>query len=249
MTFQRFVFKTHKWLAVGVGLFTFFWFLTGIVMILPLLRDTQPPSVAQQGEAPARDSHPYRQVAVSVPQAIAAAEAAAGHPLPVTSVSFRALPGRLAYEIGTNGAGVFLINSVDGARVVITPELAGQIAADALQQTAAWRTPVLLREHTSEYKHPSLPAYRLEADDAQHTVYYISAQTGEVLQGSTRLGRLRGMLVGIHTFGFLRPQMDNRAANLTLAGFAAAGLLMSVFGMWILGLQLLNWLRAHRRVV
>src|SRR5712692_838396 len=152
MTFQRFVFKTHKWLAVGLGLFTFFWFLSGIVMVLPLLRDTQSRGVAQQGEAPARDSQPYRQVAVSVPQAIAAAEAAADRPLSVNSVSFRALPGRLAYQIETDGAGVFLINSVDGARIVITPELAGQIAAHALRQTAAWRAPVLLREHTSEYK-------------------------------------------------------------------------------------------------
>lgn len=249
MTFQRFVFKTHKWLAVGVGLFTFFWFLSGIVMVLPLQRETQPPGVAQQGQAPARDSHPYRQVAVSVPQAIAAAEAAAGRPLSVTSVSFRALPGRLVYQIETNGAGVFLMDTAEVARIVITPELAAQIAAAALGHPAAWPAPVLLREHTSEYMHPSLPAYRLEADDAQHTVYYISAQTGEVLQGSTRLGRLRGILVGMHTFGFLRPEMDNRAISLTLIGFALTGLLLSVSGMWILGLQLLNWLRAHRRVV
>src|SRR5712692_1931935 len=160
MTFQRFVFKTHKWLAVGLGLFTFFWFLSGILMVLPLPRDSQSPVAPPHAEASPRDSQPYRQVAVSVPQAIAAAEAAAGHPLSVTSVSFGALPGKLAYQIGTN-SGVFLINSVDGNRIVITPELAGQIAVGALGRTAVWRTPVLLREHTSEYKYSALPAYRL----------------------------------------------------------------------------------------
>lgn len=249
MNFQRFVFKSHKWLAVGLGLFTFFWFLSGIVMVLPGLQGTPPSGSRPKAETPRRDAYPFRHITVSVPQAIAAAETAAGQPLSVASVSFRALLGRLAYQIETNGAGVFLIDTADASRIVITPELATQIAAAAFGPPAAWRAPVLLREHTNDYKYGPLPTYRLEADDAQRTVYYIRVETGEVLQGSTRFGRLRGLLVNTHTFGFLRPELDNRAASLTLIGFALAGLLLSVFGVWILYLQLLNWLRARRGVV
>jgi len=36
MNWSRFIFKTHKWLAVTAGLLTLIWFVSGVVMVLPV---------------------------------------------------------------------------------------------------------------------------------------------------------------------------------------------------------------------
>jgi hypothetical protein len=250
MTLQRFVFKTHKWLAAGVGLFTFTWFLSGIVMSLPGLQ--RPKAELGQASPPRAvattrpDAQPFRQIAVSIPQAIAAAEAAAGRRLRIEHVGIKALPGRLVYAIEAEGPETFLIDTGSGARVVIDEAFAEEIAQRVIGHRAAWEPATLLREHTSEYKYGPLPVYRLAARDAQRSIEFVSVADGDTT-GSTRWGRWRTAITQLHTFGFLLPRYSGAAASLGLVLFGAVGLSMTAFGLWILWLQFLAWLRARRR--
>jgi uncharacterized membrane protein len=247
MNFQRIVLKTHKWLAVGAGFFTFLWFLSGIVMVMPQTRSAPRAAVAGMAPAQAGDSQPFRQIKVGVPQAIIAAEINAGQSLGIEHVVLRTLAGRLIYEIGTAGAGTFLIDAMDATRVVVNQALARRIATVANGESLEWPSIALLREHTRDYKSGLLPVYRLAANDARATLCFVNADTGEVAAASTRLGRLRTMIVQMHMFGFLLPEMTTSSAAKTMVIFGAVGLLMSVFGGGILVLQLRNWLAARRR--
>lgn len=247
MTLQRFVFKTHKWLAVGVGLFTFLWFLSGIVMVAPQMRSAERTAGSAAVRKPQGDSAPFRQIAVSVPQAIAAAEKATGVPLPIERVALRTIAGKLIYEIGTSGAGTFLIDAMDATRLAVNEDLARQIATRAQKGPIEWSSIALVREHTSEYKYGPLPVYRLAANNPGATLYFINADTAEVAAASTRLGRLRMMIMQMHTFGFLQPELTAPTVTKALVFSGAVGLLMTLFGAGILVLQFRNWLVARRR--
>jgi hypothetical protein len=246
VTLSRFVYKSHKWLSVAVGLFTVLWFLSGIVMVLPS-------SVFQRGENSPPPAAPrsaagmsFRDVQISVPVAIAAAERSAGHPLEIISVTFRRLLGRLVYVLVDGDASTHLVDASSGALVEITEGSARKIAAAALDGQTGLQAVSLLQRHDWNYKSGPLPAYRVVVNDPVKSILYISAETGEV-QFTSRLGRLRAFIVDTHTFGFLQPYVTDRWTQWLLVLFAGVGFLLSLFGGWILWLQLDNWWRLRRR--
>lgn len=240
MTLNRLVYKTHKWLAVGVGLFTLLWFASGIVMVLPRnLIGSAGPERAGSGAPP-----DYKGVSISVPQAISAAEAAAGGSVVTTDVNLRRIEGRLYYQISTAKSGSHLIDAVSGARLEITEEYAKQMAVRLIGGRGTVEESGLVRKVGAEYRFGPVPVYRFAFGDAARTAVYVSPVTGEVLT-SNRTGRLSGFIAGTHTFEFFRPLMGQRWIKLGLVFFSFVGLVMSVFGTWILWIQFQNW-RARR---
>jgi hypothetical protein len=240
MTLNRFIYKTHKWLAVGVGLLTLVWFASGIVMVLPknLLGGARTAPMA----APAVPD--FRAMAVSVPQAIAAAEAAAGANMVITDVELRSIEGRHYFLISTAKAGQHLIDAVSGARLDITEEYAKQMALRLVGEGAAIQESETLRKYSRAYSYGPLPAFRFAFADDASTVVFVSPKTGEIISSDSK-GRLRGFIAGMHTFDFLEPALDSRGRRSVLVVFSFVGLVMSVFGTWILWIQFQNW-RARR---
>lgn len=241
MNLSKVVFKTHKWLAVGVGVLTFIWFVSGIVLLLPpYVFGTAPvlkTKVTPNGPA-------YKEVVVTAPQAIAAVEEAVGQPLEATGVGFRRVGGKLCYEITTAKNGTHLVDVLDGKRVEITEDVARQMVLAVDRPFNSMPLSVsTVHEYDADYRYGSLPAYRIPVADSADTVYYVTA-LGE-MRATNRAGRLRGFLAGAHTLDFLRPAIGNRALHVVLLLFSAAGTAMSVFGFWILWIQFGNW-RAAR---
>ena len=237
MTLSRFVMKTHKWLAVGVGLFTLLWFASGVVMVLPksLLGGAK---LSAQGEAAAPD---FKQIAITVPQAIAAAEAATGPGLVTTGVDLRTIEGRLYYQISTVKTGSHLIDAISGAPLEITEAYAKQIAVRALGTAAPLERSETLRSYSMEYAYGPLPVFRFAFADPAGTIVYLDPLTGE-MRVSNRNVRIRTFIAGAHTFNFLTPLLAVRGAKIVLIFFSLVGLLMSLFGFWILWIQFQNWL-------
>lgn len=235
MTLNRFVFKTHKWLAVATGLFTVLWFVSGILMVAPR-------NLLGGGSVPDRPASEggYKDVTVTVPQAVAAVEALMKAPQEIAAVELRHVNGRLTYGIRTPKWGTFLIDAMDGRRVEITEEVARQVATRAMGGRAQIREVTLLEKHTLDYI-GMLPAYRFTFDDPGATRIYVGQETGE-MGSSDWKGRVRGLITGTHTFEFLRPVMSGRAVKVWLVLFSIVGTAMSVFGVWILWIQWKNWL-------
>jgi uncharacterized iron-regulated membrane protein len=240
MTLNRFVYKTHKWLAVSVVFFSFLWFGSGVVMMMPqnLLGR---PKANPAGASAAPD---FTQMAITVPQAIAAAETAAGRSTVATSVDVLSIEGRLYYQIALTKSGTHLIDAVSGARLDITEEYAKQMAARLIGGRGKPGESGTVQTHNSEYSYGPLPVYRIVFDDAPATVVYVSPSTGE-MRASDRRGRIREFITGTHTFVFLRPLVTPRGAKVMLILFSFVGLVMTVFGSWILWIQFQNW-RARR---
>lgn len=236
MTLSRFVLKSHKWLAVGVGFFTLVWFASGIVMILPQ-NFLGRPVASSAGNFPAPD---FKSMAISAPQAIATAEAVAGANMVTTDVNLRSIEGRLYYHISTVKSGTHLIDAVSGARLEITEESAKQMALRLAGGRGPLRTSETVRENNAEYLHGPVPAFRFEFADPATTIVYVNPKTGEMLS-SDRNGRIRGFISGTHTFEFFRPLLAPRTVKLVLMFFTIVGLVMSVFGSWILWIQFQNW--------
>lgn len=240
MNLSRFVFKSHKWLAVAAGLLTLIWFVSGIVMVLPVSIFGAPGQLSAAGPpGPA-----YKEIAVGIPQAIAAVEAGLGREVNVTSVEFRRIAGRLLYRVQTDGAGAHLVDAISAERYVIDETRARELLRLA-DPAAAGGAMTLVREFDSDYRYGPLPAYRLSLADAARTNYYVSVETGEVRATNTG-GRWRGFLAGMHTFDFLRPWTNAVSHRLLLVVTSLVGTLMSLFGLWILWIQFVNW-RARRR--
>lgn len=240
MTLNWFVFKTHKWLAVGVGLFTLVWFASGIVMVLPQNFLGRPvPSPA--GNFPAPN---FKSIAISPPQAIVAAEAVAGGNMVATDVNLWSIEGRLYYRISTENSGAHLIDAVSGSRLEITEEYAKQMALRLVGGRGPLQSSETVRKNNLEYLYGPVPAFRFVFADPAATIVYISPETGDMLS-SNRRGRIRGLITGTHTFEFFRPLLAPRGVKLLLIFFSFVGMVMSVFGTWILWIQFKNW-RARR---
>ncbi len=238
MSWSRFIYKTHKWLAVAAGVFTFLWFASGVVMVLPTNLFGRVPAAASEPERPA-----FRDVTVGVPQAIAKVEATTGRRVEVTDVGFRRLLGELFYQISTD-AGTHLVNARTGERLEIGEEAAWQILSRAIGSPAerlAGRL-TLLREYDEGYAYGPLPVYRYPAGDAAGTIFYVAVPTGE-WRATNRAGRIRGFIAGLHTFEPLRALLPARGVRLAVIGMGAVGTLMTLFGLGILYVQFLQWKR------
>ncbi len=238
MTLNRLVFKTHKWLAVGVGFFTLLWFGSGVVMMLPK------GIVSGRANDPLPIAAPdFKGIRVTVPQAVEAAEAAAGRKFTTESVDLRVIEGRLYYQVTSAKPDWYLIDAVSGARLEITAEYAKQMASRAMGGRPV-KDMVFWPFYTSEYTYGPRPVYRVAFDDPAKTVVYLHPYSGE-LRTSNRLGRIRLFIMGTHTFDFLRDVVSSYWIKFLLALFSFVGLCMSLFGGWILLIQFLNW-RARR---
>jgi hypothetical protein len=236
---MRWVYKWHKWLAVSAGVLTLMWFVSGIVMVAPGSWIGPPPPIRPAGSW----SGPgFRDVAVGVPQAIAAVEADLGGKADVTNVSFRRVAGRLVYHLETANHGSRLVDATDGKIFALNPHVVRQIVEGIAERTGPPLEVILLQEHDASYPQGPLPVYRVPLGDARGTVYYVEAETGEV-RASNRATRFREFFSDLHGFGFLSAFMANEGRRATLILFSVAGTLMSIFGLWILWLQLRNWQR------
>jgi hypothetical protein len=240
MSLSQFVFKSHKWLAVAAGLLTLIWFVSGIVMVLPVSIFGAPRPLFIEGPP----GPGYKEIAVSIPQAIAAVESGLGHEVKVTDIAFSRIAGRLLYRVQTAGAGTHFVDAVSGERYVIDETVARELLRLA-DPAAAGGELTLVREFESDYRYGPLPAYRMSMADAMRTNYYIGVETGEVRATNTG-GRWRGFLAGMHTLDFMRPWTNSLTHRLLLVVTSAVGTLMSLFGLWILWIQFVNW-RARRR--
>jgi hypothetical protein len=236
MTLSRFVFKTHKWLAVAALLATFFWFFSGIVIATPQsLFGSRPFSEkAQPGDRSLRDA------TLTPAQAIASVDAAAAAPTKINEVCLRKLAGEVIYQIST-GSGTQLVNAVDGSLITIDEARALRIVKRFAGENAGTGTATLLREHTGEYRWGPLPAWRVPLQDARGTLFFVATEDGSVSFNDSH-GRLRGSLAGWHSFSFLRPLLSERAVRGVMWIFSVAGTAMTLFGLWILWIQWKIWL-------
>lgn len=239
MNVTKFVFKTHKWLAVSTAVLTFLWFFSAIFMTMPAFieRAVAEPAVASE------NVDLYRDLQLSVPQAIAALEQNLGHAVRVNDVLFKKIQDKLYYRFGTN-EGIHLVSGTDGSLLKITEDVARAIVVHRGARAEDLQPPQLLERYDGLYTHGEIPAWKFH-DTRTNTTYFVEVRNGDT-RSMGRMSRIKAHLVGWHTLEFLNPYMSHNKIRFIMWVFTVAGNAMFVFGMWILWIQFKNW-RARRR--
>jgi hypothetical protein len=251
MTLNRFVFKTHKWLAVITAIFTFLWFASSIVMVMPRGLMGRGGAGAGSGEAADwgadRDAGPsYKAVAVSVPQAITAVETtSAGGQLQVRGIDIVRLEGLLYFRIRSARRGTWFVNALDGTAMQITADMARRMVMAGGPKEENLTPAETLTAHTGDYPSGPLPVYRVSTKNGAAT-FIVEPETGSIRR-STALSRWRMFIVGWHTLDFLKPWIGMNGVLWLMWIMSIIGTAMTLFGFWILWIQFVQWRTARGR--
>ena len=222
---HQFASKTHKSLAIIIGIQLLLWFASGTVMsFLPI-------------DKVHGDHLVDRTIVAPIPAGMSLASPAAltkSAGAPVTSLTYRMLLGRPIVEL-TTAKGIRLADATTGA--MMPPATAAQAEAVA---RAAWRgdarptASVERIERASPEYRGALPAWRVAFDDADDTCVFVAGDTGRIAAVRTGTWRLYDFFWGLHIMDW-----KNHADFNTpwLLAFAIGGLVF-----WIGGAVLL-WMR------
>lgn len=240
MGLRAWMYWLHKWSAAGAVLLTLTWFASGIVLLFPSSWFIVPVRAGiGEGNSPG-----YREIKVSIPEAIALMEAELGQPLEIRAVALQKVAGRLVYQLQIPSRESHLVDAVTGERFVMDEETARRIL-ERIAPGIPVRESSSVRALDVDYFNGPLPAYRFSMQDAALTNYYIAANTGEARATNRRTRWLR-FLGGTHTLRFLSPLLGATAVKGVLLLFSGVGTLMTLFGTVILWLQFRSWLEGRR---
>lgn len=211
--------RVHKWMSIAVGGFLLLWVVSGLVMITPGAEELGPP--------PSLDYGAMQIAPAAAVQAIAGNDTGS-----VAGIRLQRLRDRLVYVVALRGKPPGLVDAGTGAVVVITPELAADLARDRLPAGTAVLRVERIERGGFGYNGP-LPAYRVDLADGRGTRAYVSAETGEV-QRNARYNRVRGMFAALHVFAPLQlVPGGERSRKLALWGTGVVAIAVGLTGYWM----------------
>ena len=186
----------------------------------------------------------YTQALISPAEAIRQLEADLNSPVDVVAFELKAINNRPVYDILAANVGSILVDAIEGDVVKITPEVAEQIAREAVQTQAEVQSILRIKEHSTSYPFGQLPVFRILFYDHPGEIYYVTVQDGRVSQ-STWLTRLRFAITSLHSFEPLRLISDNdMIRQLSLIVTAFLSILVALTGYY---LAILPMMRRRQR--
>lgn len=188
----RAIYRAHRWLAVGGGVFLLIWLSTGIVMVMPPIFSTVP---RERGPEPID----LRQVTLSPAEAVETLRRERDARPRANGVVLKQVGDVVAYEFDLAGQGTYLVDARSGRLLTITPDLADRIARARYPSDSPVVQVDHLTEHSFDYPFGALPAYRIVRGNDGARVYYVAERTGAVL-AADRWARFQAVMDALHTF-------------------------------------------------
>lgn len=227
---KRWLFLIHRWLGIVACLFMLLWFVSGVVMMYvgyPKLTSSE-----RLARLPELDGS---RCCISV------GDAARALPPDVTptSIMLTSAGARPQYQFSI-GKKIFAVDGISGAALGQVAASEAMIAAQVFMPQA---TPHYLdRVDEDTWTHTRgldmhRPLHRVQMDDAEQTLLYVSGVTGEVVRKATRTERIwnyaGAWLHWLYAFrgGPLDGAWNNIVIYLSLAGVVVA-LSGSIIGIW-----------------
>ncbi len=225
--FKRWLYWFHRWLGVVTCLFCVMWFLTGLVMLyvpFPSWSDAE-------------------RIASLPPVAIEKVRALPDDALAASGIA--AMPSTFRLEMQADepvyrivaGDKRATISAVTGAPLTaVSPEAARRHLATVFPANGATLLETLDYDQWTPVKRfdPHRPLHRFALDDEAGTTIYVSSQTGEIVQNTTRSERVWNWLGAIpHWIYFAPIRRDQelwRQAVMWLSGPLVIG---AISGLWI----------------
>ena len=189
-TFYRF----HIWLSWIVGLQILIWVATGLFMALSPIETVRGEHLMRKAQAV-----DLRGATVLPPAAVLARETR-----PVQHLMLKNWLGRPAYEIHYAGGGAAMVDAGSGKRLTPLTATAAEMAARAAyagRATDATATRVDPKAIPLDFRRDE-PAWAVRFSGVVErrggTIFYVSAETGEVLARRTDRWRLYDFMWGLH---------------------------------------------------
>ncbi len=191
-------YRVHVWLSWFVGLQIVIWVATGLFMAASPIETVRGEHLARKPE-----TIDLRGVTVQLPGDIAAREKK-----PVERLLLKTWLGRPTYEIHYAGGGAALVDAVSGKRLSPLTGIAAEMAARAVyagREPEATATRVDPKAIPLELRRDE-PAWAVRFHSAVvstgGTIFYVSAETGEVLARRTGRWRLYDLMWGLHIMDY-----------------------------------------------
>ena len=211
--------RIHKWVGLVIGLQFVVWAISGTAMALLPMDEVAGGEMADQ-PAPAipRGSKAWLNVQKELGDQ------------PISKLSLRALPQGQAFEVKIS-QGIRLFDANDGRPILIDGIAAKFIASAAhplgapvTRVTALNELPLAVREH-------ELPIWQIDFRDESNSSYYVSGNTGEILERRTDSWRWWDFFWMLHNMDYAKRTSFNHPL-IIMVGFAMVWLALT--GFWLL---------------
>lgn len=226
--------RTHKWLAVLVGVQLLIWFSSGLLMsALPIER--------VRGEHIAEPKLGLIELPGAATSSPAAVLVEVGQP--VRRISLQMLVNRPVFEVELGTGDTRLHDAITAKRLPpIDASTALAIARAAYRLPAAPAAARWLQSGSTEYR-GMLPVWQVSFADAESTRIYVAADTGRITAVRTGTWRLYDFFWGLHIMDWKNHEDFNTP---WLIAFAAGALLLALAGTALLFMRG-PWLKRKRR--
>lgn len=211
--------RIHKWVGLVIGLQFLVWAISGAAMALLDMDEVAGGAMADR-PAPAIPSGSKAWPNVQ--------GALAGQP--ISKLFLRALPQGQALEI-TTSRGVWLFDASAGRPILIDGEVVKSIASAAHPSGAAVINVAPLKELTFPVREHDLPIWQVDFQDETNSSYYVSGETGEILERRNDSWRWWDFFWMLHNMDYAKRTSFNHPL-IIMVGFAMAWL--AVTGFWLL---------------
>ncbi|OCX91256.1 MAG: sodium:proline symporter [Pseudomonas sp. CO183] len=234
---KRYLYLAHRWLGIGLGLFVLLWIVSGVVMLFVAYPKLTP------------EEHLSRLQPLSVDCCIAPGAALAASKVPRTPLSLRLT--------GAGGSPRYLLDYGDGPLLAVDARSGKRIehigAAEALASARQFADGAEVRlldrvEEDAWTRNHALarerPLYRVQADDAEGRLLYVSSHSGLVVRDATAHERAWNLLgAWLHWLYPLREVMPKALWSVALVYGALLAAVLVLLGMLI---GLMRWRFAGR---
>ncbi len=233
---KRYLYLAHRWLGIGLGLFVLLWIFSGVVMLFVGYPKLTP------------EEHLSRLQSLSADCCIApgAALAASADPRPPLSLRLTRAGGSPRYLLDYGDGPLLAVDGRSGKRIehigaaealASARQFAGAEVRllDRVEEDAWTRNHALARER---------PLYRVQADDAEGRLLYVSSHTGLVVRDATAHERAWNLLgAWLH---WLYPLREVTPKALWSVALVYGALLAAVLVLLGMAIGLLRWRFAGR---
>jgi uncharacterized iron-regulated membrane protein len=181
---KRALYLIHRWLGVVLCLFMAMWFFSGVVMMYVGYPKLTP--AERLASLPALD---VARCCATLPALLAAT----GRTESPTAVRLTSVAGVPRVLLSYGRSEVVAVDAVSARRINAVTVADALAAAQAFMPglNASYQAQVMEDVWThSKAMEPHRPLHRIQMDDAQFTVLYVSSQTGEVVRDATGTERV-----------------------------------------------------------
>ena len=211
--------RVHMWTGLLIGIQIILWTVSGAAMAI---LDMDAVSGGERAEAREPPPLPAAGPWPAVREALG--------PALVTGLSVRPLLDRQIIEVTTPG-GVRLFDGASGAPLAVDAPLAGAVAAAAHPGKARIERIARLDELTLAVRRHKLPIWRVDFADEAESSFYVSGETGKLLERRNATWRLWDFFWMLHNMDYAKRESFNHP----LIVFAAVvALWLAITGFWLL---------------